>query len=899
MARIELDWTGGVNQLEDPQAIKDNQVVESVNSYPTLNGTLDKREPVQAAGSVVDDGVLAIKPVTLFVPDKVLGIDFILHGCYNSVAQGEFISAIQLNATVKRLVPDGKSVFFNLANNSLAGPVKFVNYKSRVIAVVEGVEGFYQLGIKPDGTLYWTHVSFVWPATTAGVVAAQVQSTLVKPSCVAVYRGRLVFSYKNWLIFGDRDAETGWENVDSAPTWARVGDDVLSVNGRHLDLAAIQGEDIIAMKEISLSATGNPMESALLVRTNRSTVICTGAPAQTTDSEFDTAAGYIGDFQASKVNFDCGIVGKNAECSTPYGIVWAADDEVWLMNGNAPVAIGTAIRPILRNTPPNLRSYWSMAYANGFVFLAIATEASSTERDLRIQHWRLDLRKMQDAGPCWFGPQDYETLPDTAAAGDLNGTGMACSIVSKKFAGENDLVYGAVQARGITTATKPTTFIVTFNQGQGGDDTPFFQALTARVWSAADNAAGTVIPLGDLVRPSIFKANGRLYVATAVTTGIPSAAEPVWPVVNGGTVVDGGVSWTEIVNDTYFNRLPSYYGSDYNRKFLMSVRFKDLHFNQPNRDKLVRRGDLNAYSSHKSLVQLQMIMNQGAWSRYLGPSPIGGQSRANNDLGLLILDSSQLAYEYQSRALFPSVATYNENDTASVAAGGVIRGQSIQPLFTDDDGILIDSSNDYVTFCTYLSTKPETLSEAATVQLTHGRYANVDAVLTELANKMNVAMANFTQGLAFTWNANPWSYDSAFVTHYPYMTTITFAFTARRTSGGNPYMVAFVFGDTSEDMTTLLNGTVNAYPKRTKRLLSMLGYDTTNAHRNAAGLAVVFATGEGVQLASEQQSPVLASPTRVCGVQSIPYTRSPVLSIASIELDYYVKAGLPFTHNLR
>jgi hypothetical protein len=54
----------------------------------------------------------------------------------------------------------------------------------------------------------------------------------------------------------------------------------------------------------------------------------------------------------------------------------------------------------------------------------------------------------------------------------------------------------------------------------------------------------TVIILNDVYLPDPL--NGHKYRATSLTTAITSATSPTWPTSAGGTVVDGGVTWTEI-----------------------------------------------------------------------------------------------------------------------------------------------------------------------------------------------------------------------------------------------------------------------------------------------------------------------------------------------------------------
>lgn len=54
----------------------------------------------------------------------------------------------------------------------------------------------------------------------------------------------------------------------------------------------------------------------------------------------------------------------------------------------------------------------------------------------------------------------------------------------------------------------------------------------------------TVVVLNDIYLPTVL--NGHKYQATSITTGITAATEPTWPTGAGATVVDGGVTWTEI-----------------------------------------------------------------------------------------------------------------------------------------------------------------------------------------------------------------------------------------------------------------------------------------------------------------------------------------------------------------
>lgn len=58
--------------------------------------------------------------------------------------------------------------------------------------------------------------------------------------------------------------------------------------------------------------------------------------------------------------------------------------------------------------------------------------------------------------------------------------------------------------------------------------------------------SGRTYAVGDLVFPTEANRNAHFYKATTISTGISGATEPTWPTTGGGTVVDSGVTWTEV-----------------------------------------------------------------------------------------------------------------------------------------------------------------------------------------------------------------------------------------------------------------------------------------------------------------------------------------------------------------
>ena len=80
----------------------------------------------------------------------------------------------------------------------------------------------------------------------------------------------------------------------------------------------------------------------------------------------------------------------------------------------------------------------------------------------------------------------------------------------------------------------------------GAPATRYIGLLVANTW-----AASTAYSVGQYVIPvTQFAARtgptGRVFKCT--TAGASSGSEPTWPTTAGGTVVDGGATWTEVTN---------------------------------------------------------------------------------------------------------------------------------------------------------------------------------------------------------------------------------------------------------------------------------------------------------------------------------------------------------------
>lgn len=903
--RIKFGWAGGVNLIVDPANIRPDQLADGKNCWPTLEGVLAKRHVVKSIGTLNGQtgggSVVGHYPLTLFKPDPNSGYDYILNAL--SQANGlEILVAARVGENY--FIPPGTSsspwVSVQLVTAYPAGPSVMCNFDGRTLAV-SGLEGFFQF-YKDGDTWNFRRNSFAWPADTAGVTVAQAQIVPIQPKVCGSYRGRMVYGnlgpgYENCIILADRTPPVGWANVIEAPPWAIVGDDVLAANGRHLRFSSIQGETIRCVREVSMSSATQPLQTALLILTERSAIICTGETAEST-AVVDSYSGYLADFQFAKVNYDCGIAGPYAICTGPNGTFWASGEEVYaLYDGQPrPLPIGTNIRPALQSCPPNLQPFWHMAYTNGAVTLAVPTQDSSWETLLSIEHWRLDLRPpggndvaARPSGPSearWYGPMDYSGLQALGGSGDdsvNNERGsLACCVVADRNKDGRPVLRGAWRGDRNVDADKGT-FVISFDEVFGGRDIPYQEVAEGRTWTASE-----FVSVGQVVMPTPRARNGRLYAATTAG-GNTGATEPTWPTTDGGTVVDGAVTWTELTGVDNA-RPPSHYGSTV-EPVAMEPHFMEYSLGTNTQEKIFKRADISAHVSIRQLLWLDCALNGGNLQGWMGPCTIGGPSGirtpANNELGTMLLGTSALAQEYQARTMRGAQGV--DRELYPIYLPAAVRGRDIQPRLMEGSGFLVDETNDYIVWGSFNPSGATTL-QLRQGQITHGYYPNANSLIAAILSVLN-AQSTLT---GFTTGANPWSSEGAFATDHPYMTQLAYAFSAR-TAGT---VLGFVAGvDLDEDEA--IDNSVLYYVNRSARLLAMLGYDTSDAYSTASTYFPILSSGFVCNLIGEQTSPLLVSTTRICGVQSIPYYRSAVVAISELEGEFHLKRGRPFSKSNR
>jgi hypothetical protein len=386
-----LPLTGGANPLEDPKALRDDEYVSGKNLVPTKVGRLVKRRGMGWQRDVWRDGGgfprMWLYPLNwMFTPWPsrqellmvVIYTDEVPNNPnWNVVARGDYTGTDSVGLTIfdPMLTHRPAMVHFGDAVYVLPG----YPYTVQAIRIQKGdpdnVIDNWRLG---DGA---SDESNQFPARVG-----------------CSYRNRFVLAnfgpgYENAFAMSDRDNASGFGPAVRSTRSFRCGPN--------------DGDGIVAATEV-LQSEATALESSLLVLKEHSAFIWTGEPGTSDKTATDQIwpATWVG----NPVPFSCGCSSAETLVRTPYGLIWAGPDDVWVMAyGQLPRRIGTKLRPKLKNTPATDRWQWHAAYHDGFYRLSIFSEgANKGLYQACDEEWWLDLRGGLPQGPGdarWFGPQ--------------------------------------------------------------------------------------------------------------------------------------------------------------------------------------------------------------------------------------------------------------------------------------------------------------------------------------------------------------------------------------------------------------------------------------------------------------------------------------------------------------
>lgn len=375
--------TGGVNQLDDPRRIRDDEVVSAKNLVPLSKGMLGKRPASEV-----------IKPITVGNPGRpVLDLAaFPTRELEYLVARPDLLCVVGKSTSAYT-----KDLFnFDL-------PPAIVPWRESLYVFT----GYGVTNTAPNSLFTGSILS---ASGFTDFAFAGTGNADLQPKVACLYRKRFVYAnfgpgYQNRVVMADSDLPT------------TIGDSVLAAAGRSFDVGPGDSDEIIAMVEVTQTSVGSPSEGALLILKRNSAHIITGEPHESTYTPVapDTI---LGDMKVSKISYNCGCASPQTIVKTPYGVFWASADDVWFFAvGSLPIRVGSKIRPALSKSSIHYHPFWFAVYFNGFYRLSVCIERSNTQIDytntIETEQWWLDLRDgppqtHQDAR--WWGPQTYKVF---------------------------------------------------------------------------------------------------------------------------------------------------------------------------------------------------------------------------------------------------------------------------------------------------------------------------------------------------------------------------------------------------------------------------------------------------------------------------------------------------------
>lgn len=415
----------GVNLLLDPRKIGDDELVLAQNAVPARPRILGQRGAITFGGYINAALPTAGYPVAA----EVVPFNGVAFGvaAFRNVGSGyttklsTFARNVSPATTDLNVVTDKKPSFAFMDQSVFVAPGHPFN-AGAVMVAIGAANGFPAFATNP----FYAGAS---GGTTASAMNTPATDGYFAPQVVAAYNDRLVYGnfgpgLEGQILFSDSFSKSTFTGTSVPKIPLTVGLSDAGAFARALLIGGSRdGDRIVAMKEIMLTAVGTVPQKALLILKEYSTWLLTGEPNQTTDDTSKLPP--LGDVKIARVAFNCGCASPETVVTTPYGTIWAGPDDVWMFQyGQIPLRIGSKIRPALLRTPASMRYRWHAAYHNGFYRLAIDSAGAGVTDDSPCgdQFW-LDLREGPPQGQAdveiqsnaqWWGPQQFAFMTDTA-----------------------------------------------------------------------------------------------------------------------------------------------------------------------------------------------------------------------------------------------------------------------------------------------------------------------------------------------------------------------------------------------------------------------------------------------------------------------------------------------------
>jgi hypothetical protein len=399
--KIPIPLTGGVNLLTDPRRIRDDEVAWSKNLVPVRSGVLSTRPALSVMANSADAAT----------PDVILPIpyagDRLLHLFWTGTHMTADLLSLQSGTGLTTLANFGSERFpwtFQFGNNLYVCTGPNADYMYPAGGSGHGTTGSFLL----------VQQTLAAPGTSAAFATFQGNNNDgIRPRVGCAYRQRVCWgnlggAYKRYVIMSNNYKPDV------------IGDDCISANGRAFELAGgANGDEIVAMQEIMLTAIGSPVQSALLVLMRFGAYIITGQLDQ-------FGGGGVNDMVVSRISFDTGCVSPWSVATSPYGLFWVGPDDIWFFAiGQVPTRVGTKLRPAILRLPPFEQARRTQAiYYDGFLRVGLPSEGQALDdtspggnpANMYFgDEWWLDLRPAGDGRSVpqsadearWWGPQQF------------------------------------------------------------------------------------------------------------------------------------------------------------------------------------------------------------------------------------------------------------------------------------------------------------------------------------------------------------------------------------------------------------------------------------------------------------------------------------------------------------
>jgi hypothetical protein len=395
---VAIRFDKGVNLIDDPAALKEDEVARAKNLWMRKQGVVGKRPSMNFAESIWQDGSLGVQAI-------VREFAWLPTGAFNSM-----VAIIRESGVDKmKLMPPafyGPSYLGTPKEQSI-GLSKLmphtVAYQNKVYVFNGESAGWYFDPADKDTQGQFNFKPFVW---------SDPASNSVKPSFCAVVRERFWYAnlgpgFEDWVVVSD---------FFTPNSISPAGVDPLVAGGRGFRVGNAGEGPITAIAELSATSAGTEASTMVAVWKGNNMFLLTGQPLKVGE-----AGDPLGTLDIIRVNTRAGCASQRSVVSTPYGTFWAGFDDVWCMpHGGQPTRVGTKIRPALQASPAQLTYLWHAEYDEGQYKLALFSDGlGPSDTSACDEQWWLDLRNgIPDAlSARWMGPQVF-----VQSSSDYKGT---------------------------------------------------------------------------------------------------------------------------------------------------------------------------------------------------------------------------------------------------------------------------------------------------------------------------------------------------------------------------------------------------------------------------------------------------------------------------------------------